>query len=133
MIETYEGYLTTPKALTIEQMHALHQEILEEIKTDPDAEEIYEELIDKAVAYAQMRAEWNHMSREQKMDRDPLRTAKHDSLITHFNMLARYLQQQGKNAGWREQLGDEKEDGYNRKRIGDFGCYLVFINAVNAR
>ena len=25
------------------------------------------------------------------------------------------------------------DDPYNRKVIGDFACYLVFINSVNAR
>ena len=132
-METYEEYLKAPKALTIEQMHAVYCEVIEEIGGDTEAQEIYGELIDKAVEYAQIRAEWNHMSREQKMDRDPSRTAKHDSLIIHFNMLARYLKMQGKKAAWREQLGDEKEDGYNRKRIGDFACYLVFLQAINAR
>lgn len=36
-------------------------------------------------------------------------------------------------AKWRDRLGDEKDDPYNRKRIGDFACYLVFINSLNAR
>lgn len=133
MIDTYEEYLDAPRALTMEQMEALHREMTEEIGKDSEAEEIYEELIDKAVEYVQFRAEWKHMSREEKMDRDPSRTAKHDSLIVHFNMLARYLKIQGKAAAWRDALGDEKEDGYIRKRIGDFACYLVFIQAVNAR
>jgi len=48
-------------------------------------------------------------------------------------MLARYVKMQGKAAQWRDCLGDEKENPYNRKRIGDFACYLVFINSINAR
>ena len=27
----------------------------------------------------------------------------------------------------------EEEDPYNRKAIGDFACYLVFVSAINAR
>ena len=40
---------------------------------------------------------------------------------------------QGKDAVWRDMLGYEEEDGYDRKAIGDFACYLVFLNSINAR
>lgn len=40
---------------------------------------------------------------------------------------------QGKPAGWRDVLGDEQENPGCRKRIGDFACYLVFVNALLAR
>ena len=48
-------------------------------------------------------------------------------------MLARYLKQQGKVAAWRDALGYEEDDQYNRKAIGDFACYLAFVNGINAR
>lgn len=70
---------------------------------------------------------------KKKMDRDSSRTFCHNSVITHFNMLARYLKMQGKPAKWRDQLGYEEDDKYFRKTIGDFGCYLVFINSLCAR
>lgn len=54
-------------------------------------------------------------------------------MITHFNMLARYLKQQGKAAPWRDALGYEKDEPCNRKAIGDFACYLAFVNGINAR
>ena len=72
-------------------------------------------------------------SREEKMETDSLRTSHHDSLIIHFNMLARYLRMQGKEAAWRDQLGYEEDDRYNRKKIGDFGCYIVFVNSLGVR
>ena len=133
MISTYEAYQKEPGALTFEKMQELHREMAAEVEHDPDAEEIYDELMEKAAYYAAIRAKWNRMSREEKMEQDPLRTSAHDSMITHFNMLARYLRMQGKKAAWRDVLGDEKADPYVRKTIGDFGCYLVFIDAVNAR
>ena len=68
-----------------------------------------------------------------KMDTDSLRTSHHDSVISHFNMLARYLRMQGKKAAWRDALGDENENKYGRKTIGDFACYLVFMNSICAR
>lgn len=31
------------------------------------------------------------------------------------------------------QLGYEEDDKYYRKRMGDFGCYTVFINSISSR
>ena len=30
-------------------------------------------------------------------------------------------------------LGYEEDNPYNRKAIGDFACYLAFVNGINAR
>lgn len=133
MISRYEDYLKENKSLTVEQMIKFHGEIIEEIGTDEDALELYDELIKAVTAYAAMRAEWFQMSRADRMEKDPLRTSYHNSVIIHFNMLSRYLKMQGKKAEWRDKLGYEEEDGYNRKRIGDFACYIVFVNSICAR
>lgn len=45
----------------------------------------------------------------------------------------RYLEIYGKSRVWRDRLGDNTVDPYYRKTIGDFGCYLVFINSIMAR
>ena len=68
-----------------------------------------------------------------RMERDSSRSSCHNSLIVKFNMLAKYLRIQGKEACWRDELGYEEEDKYYRKTIGDFACYLVFINSISAR
>ena len=129
----YQEYLEMPLALTLEQMTELHAQMLAEMGNDPDAMEIYEELLSQAVDYAAFRAKWTLWSREEKMDKDPSRSSCHDSLIIKFNMLARYLTNIGKSADWRTVLGDEKADPYVRKRIGDFACYLVFVNSICSR
>lgn len=133
MITTYKEYTTLLKALPFEQMQAIHEQIILEMGTDSDALELYDDLIKVATRYAVVRANWLLMSREEKMEQDAGRTSCHNSVITHFNMLARYLKQQGKAAAWRDELGYEEDDGYSRKSIGDFACYLVFINSINAR
>lgn len=133
MIFQYKEYLKENKSLTVEQMIKLHEELIEEIGTDEDAMELYEELIKAATSYAAMRAEWFQMSRADRMEKDPIRTSHHNFVIIHFNMLSRYLRMQGKKAEWRDMLGYEEEDGYNRKRIGDFACYIVFVNSICAR
>lgn len=132
-VYTFEQYLKEPYALDFHQMQRIHGELSEEIGEDPEAVELYEELIDAATRYAVVRAKWFRMSKEEKIDTDSLRTSHHDSVIIHLNMLARYLKMQGKKALWREQLGDVEENGYIRKGIGDFACYLVFVNSICAR
>ena len=133
MITTYEEYLNTERSLAIGDMQDIHSQIIADVGTDADAVEIYEELIEASTKYADMRSEWLMLDRQKKMEIDSRRTSCHDSVIIKFNMLARYVKMQGKDAGWRDRLGDEKENPYNRKRIGDFACYLVFINSLNAR
>ena len=133
MITTYEEYLKRPKAQPFEQMQAIHKQIVLEVGNDPDALGLYDDFIKVATRYAAIRANWLLLSREEKLDQDSGRTSCHDSVITHLNMLARYLKQQGKTAAWRDELGYEEDGSYNRKAIGDFACYLVFVNSINAR
>lgn len=133
MISTYEEYTKLPKAVPLEHMKVIHKQIVSEVGNDPDALELYDDLIKVATRYAAIRANWLLMSREEKMNQDPGRTSCHNSVITHFNMLARYLKQQGKTTAWRDKLGYEEDDSYNRKAIGDFACYLAFVNGINGR
>lgn len=133
MISTYEEYTKLPKTLPLEQMQVIHKQIVSEVGNDSDALELYDDLIKVATRYAAIRANWLLMSREEKMEQDSGRTFCHNSVITHFNMLARYLKKQEKTAAWRDELGYEDDDSYNRKAIGDFACYLAFVNGINAR
>lgn len=130
---TYENYVQEPKSLSLETMQALHQQIISEIWGDPDAYELYEELIKTATRYMHFRSNWCIWNVKEKMEQDSGRTKCHDSVIIKFNMLSRYLRMQGKEATWRDTLGYTEDDSYNRKTIGDFACYLVFINSINAR
>lgn len=133
MFTSYEKYLQEPKCLTVEKMRTIHEQILGEITDDVDAKEIYDEVIHNATKYAEFRSQWFLWGRETKMERDDSRTSCHNSLIIKFDMLARYLKMQGKDAKWRDELGYENDDRYNRKSMGDFACYLVFVNSINAR
>ena len=56
MILTYDDYLTAHDSLSLETMQRLHQEMITEIGTDPDALEIYGELVEKANEYGAIRA-----------------------------------------------------------------------------
>lgn len=129
----FNEYLKEPKSMDLETALRLHGEMLEEIGTDPDSVELYEELCRAAARYANFRAWWLLWDKEKKAEQDEGRTASHNALIVKFNQLARYLKMQGKTAAWRDELGHEEEDLYFRKRIGDFGCFLAFVNGVHAR
>ena len=133
MVCTYDEYLKQPKAITFGKMQIFHAEMLAEIGADTEALELYDELMKVATRYAAIRANWLLLSREEKSEQDSGRTSCHNSVITHFNMLVRYLKRQGKAAAWRDELGYEEDDPNNRKAIGDFACYLAFVNVINAR
>lgn len=133
MIFTYETYLDADRRLTLEEMGQLHGDMVSEIGNDQEAAELYLELVQTATRYIAFRSQWSLWSRAEKMEHDSSRTACHNSLIVKFNQLAKYLRLQGRKAAWRDVLGYEEDDSYNRKRIGDFGCYIVFINSLCSR
>ena len=127
MFSTYEDYQTMPGSLTFEQMADLHKQILDDAKLDADSAGLFKDVFAAAVKYSQSRAGWPLWDREKRMEEDSARTSRHNQVIDSINILARYLKTQGKPASWRDVLGDD------RKRIGDFASYLVFIGSLNAR
>lgn len=133
MKKTLEDYQKTEYALSLEEMGRIHKEILRQAAADEESQELYRDLVKIATQYAQIRARWGLMTGEEKLNINQLRTMTHNSLIIQFNVLARYLRTIGWNPSWRDELGYEEDNYYNRKRIGDFGCYIVFINSINAR
>ena len=133
MIQNFKDYSNMYKSLAFDEMQAIHEEMLQEIGSDPTSMELYDDLHETAIRYATKRAEWSRMSREEKMDADQGRTMTHDSLITKFNILARWLRKQGYAANWRDELGDVERDPALRKRIGDFACYMAFVSALLER
>lgn len=133
MNRSYKDYMALPKAISFSEFTELHQEILNGINHDDEAIEIYNHLVEKASEYAMIRSHWTTRDVVWKLNEDPSRTAAHDALIVYFNMLSRYLKSKGRFNAWRDALGYEEQDPNNRKRIGDFGCYLAFVHALNGR
>lgn len=129
----YEDYLIEENSLSLEEMRELHHQMMMEIGKDEDALDLYRELTEQANRYVMFRASWVLWDTAEKNDKDASRSSCHNSLIVKFNQLARYLNMQGKSATWRDVIGYEEESVYNRKRIGDFACYIVFVNCLNAR
>ena len=131
MADRYEEYLKRIDTLTIEQASEFYRTIIESLDLDEnDDREILQDYLMAAAKYANVRACWNILSREEKMDTDANRTACHNKVILHLNILARYLASKGKDVSWRDELGD---DSLHRKKIGDFACYVACLEGLNAR
>ena len=125
---TYRSYKKNSKVLLLEEAHEIYEKMLLEIDfNDSDIKEIWNDLIQNCLEYAAIRSKWLTYTQDQRREKDSVRTAKHNVLISSFNMLSRYLEKIGKGISWRNALGDE------RKRIGDFACYIAFIFGLNAR
>lgn len=94
-------------------------------RSDNDILDLYNRLLEKAVRYAHIRAEWNFLNREEKLEKDESRTMAHDSFISSIDIIAR---SEGKTGlQWREKLGND------RKRVGDFACYIALFRSLEAR
>lgn len=94
-------------------------------KTDTDIIYLYDSMIEKAIRYTNTRAEWNTLTREERRDRDSSRSILHDAFISSINIIARTQGEDG--SVWRKRLTDE------RKRIGDFACYIALFKSLDAR
>lgn len=129
MINTYDSYVKESGAITIEQMRKMHENMMLEIGEDEDALELYDDLCNAIFPYADLRAKWHTFSIEEKMDKDSFRTACHDNVILHFNMIARYLKMQGKEVQWREQLETRKQIRLSEK-VSETLAAILFLLIV---
>lgn len=131
MIHTYEAYLNHPAGdvLKIEDAMKIYKELTESVakcKLD-DKIELWDDFLRKAAEYTYIRNMWEHMDVEEKLEKDPSRSLKHDSFITSLNILARIAENEGVDNSWRKELGDE------RMRIGDFACFVTYIVGISNR
>lgn len=112
--------------LTYEEAKEIYCIITDNLEwSDDDIAGLYHDMISRAVRYASIRAGWNALSREQKAAQDPSRTMAHDAFIMSVNIVARTEGDVG--AEWRKRLSDD------RKRVGDFACYLALFQGIEAR
>ena len=74
-----------------------------------------------------IRATWFNLNFGERAAADADRTRKHDLFIKAKDKLAEYMYENKMNIDWDDELGAQ------RKRIGDFACYMVFLIAVSER
>ena len=119
-----------PSLILFEKISSIHSQIAKEVEGDPAAIELYNGLVEAAVRYMSIRAEWELMRREEKMKNALLRTSSHNDLILQVNVLAQHLRQSGKPALWRDELEDKETDPTCREVIDDFARYLEFVHEI---
>lgn len=88
------------------------------------------EMKEKAVTYAKMRASWEFMTREEKMNKDDLRTSYHNDFMVSVKMLIRLANTHSNNR-WAQLLHEAEE--MPRKDFGDIACYITYLIAVSNR
>ncbi len=127
-IITYEEYLKNENALSIEEAERIYKSIVnQEIADGREFQRLFAILQGRAVEYAGYRAKWLVMSQHEKMEIDETRSRHHDLFIKAKNDLVKYMYNNKMNIDWDDELGEE------RKRIGDFACYMVFLMSLHAR
>lgn len=125
---SFNEHLKEPGALDIENAKLIYDGIVNSfLKNDPEYRNLWESAIDAAIKYAAYRADWYSWDREKRLNEDEYRSSKHNAFITRINMLARYAREKGDPSLWKEILGDE------RKRAGDFACYIALARSLYAR
>jgi len=138
----YKKYLMNSDHISFEEMENIHSSIfLDVTNSDRDFEELWNNVVYSAIKYTRIRAEWNNLSGEQKMKTGSQRTNCHNTLLSAFISLERYMNWKKLNTCWTKQLFLQdfieprtiKDIDSRRERIGDFGNYLTFIYALNGR
>lgn len=89
-------------------------------------EKLKNELLEAAFRYSRIRADWYLMDTEERKNNEGARTTAHNAFIDCCNILSREMIKVNEDAGWRQELTND------RKEIGDFACYLqAIIGLVN--
>jgi ribosomal protein L11 methylase PrmA len=128
---TYKKYLEEKDRLTFQEAEEIHSQILQyAMNRDSDFQEYWEEMIRSAIFYANTRAQWSVQTLEERRNIDNSRTHQHNDFMINLKVIATYMKQQDWSTEWFDKLGTIEKD---RKRFGDFACYLVYINSLNAR
>lgn len=127
-IVTYQKYLENNNALSVEEAEKIYCAIIsQKIADDREFQQLFAGMQERAVSYAGYRAKWITLSQQEKMEIDEARSRHHDLFIKAKNDLVKYMYRNKMNIDWDDELGED------RKRIGDFACYMVFVMSLHAR
>ena len=126
---TYKTYLNEPQSITMEECNEIYIDIVEQLEKNKDGKalELFQEMQKRATVYAGTRANWVNLSFAERAEADEDRSRKHDLFIKAKGTLAAYMYDRKMNIDWEDRLGTD------RKRIGDFACYMTFLIALKER
>lgn len=94
---------------------------------DKEFQEEWTTFVLLCVEYASARGKWLTLLREEKLANDEARTVAHNKVIYQLKLLKGLANEQGNQVPWFDKFNDD------RKRIGDFACYVAYVYALNAR
>ena len=131
---SYEDYIREyADHMTIEAAGTIYKSLYEQLDfRDEDITEIYEMVVDRAKAYADMRFRWSVMETAERLAEDDDRTSKHNAFLNALSIMRTVLDKKGKSIKWFKMLGDDIQKK-NRKRAGDFACFLVLFRSLSER
>jgi hypothetical protein len=131
IISTYDTYLGANDSVTFEESSKIYSQIIDAANTnDQEFIGFWEDMITNAITYTTTRAKWSIQDSKERREVDERRTREHNDFMFSLKLIASYMKEQNWDATWFDQLGTIQN---NRKRFGDFACYLVYINSLNAR
>ncbi|KAJ79734.1 hypothetical protein SAMN04487774_10828 [Enterococcus faecalis] len=126
----YNDYLQKKDSITLEESLEIYNSIFNILEFKDDyLHELWKEVIDSALVYANMRINWNYFSREEKHEKDNLRTSYHNTFMINLKAFNKLGEQLELDTSWKEKLGSSE----NRKRWGDFAGYLLCLENIRAR
>jgi hypothetical protein len=107
--------------------------LLKAVSNVPQSEQfLFNELIGAAVRYGQLRANWRLADGDERRRVEDERTRAHDLFIDACNALSRACARAGESTDWRAAWG-EARTGEERRRIGDFACFIAYQLMLEAR
>ena len=129
---TYETFSDKSNVLSFETAGKIYSELVGLVEIGgPELQKYWSDFLHAAVTYAARRASWLLLSREQKVATDDQRTAEHDAVLYSIAVIRGTIAQQGLPLDWYHRLIFDNVQ--ERKRVGDFACYVAYIYGVNAR
>ncbi|EOL50378.1 hypothetical protein [Enterococcus caccae] len=117
-------------SISFEEALGIYNSIFYVLECDDEyLHELWKEVIDSALIYVSMRVNWNYLSREEKSEKDQLRTSYHNTFMINLKVFHKLGEQLDLDTSWRNKLGSPED----RKRWRDFAGYLICIENIKAR
>ncbi len=128
MLMKYEDIIENKNVLSFIESTEIYNGILDSIELNNQEEaECWEDFILSCIEYSEIRSKWISFSREEKLNKDNLRTSIHNRVITNLNIIKRLIERRNGSIEWFNHFNED------RKRIGDFAAYLNYISGLNSR
>lgn len=124
----YKDLLDSDETLSFENSAKAYQMILDaHPEKDVEFKRLLSDVVERAIAYAQYRLKWSLLSVQEKAAIDEERSMHHNIFINSINKLSVYMYQNKYGNDWEDVIGSD------RKKMGDFACYLAYVYSINAR